>query len=295
MPSSDTLKNSLWYAAAATAAATLGVSEADAQVVYVDVSPDATLTDAAFDIDIDGDGDPEFSIAESTHDRNQIILLTDPESGDHVDGVVGNGFIYRGNSYGYALPVTGGAEISGANANMVDLDDYTLPVQASFTFEGSDPNDWLSSGASFVGLRFRLDNGDQHFGWVRVEAQDEGQVRVLDYGFNATPGAAIAAGAGGPVSIDPDELAAGYTFTPIAPNPVSSVSRFDLEVAETESVTVEMFDALGRNVRTLHDGPLVGGSGVTLEVERAGLSTGLYVVRVTGESFVTSRSMTVVR
>ena len=58
-----TLNNSLWYVTAAAAAAALGASDAAAQVVYVDVSPDVTLSDAAFEIDIDDDGDPEFALA----------------------------------------------------------------------------------------------------------------------------------------------------------------------------------------------------------------------------------------
>lgn len=295
MPVSTPLKDSLWYAAAAAATVSLGTADADAQVVYVDVSPDATLTDAAFEIDIDGDSDPEFSIAESTHDRDQIILLTAPETGDYVDGILGNGFVYRGNSYAYATPLAAGAEISDAGSGFVELDDFALPIQASFTFQGSDPNDWLGAGASFVGLRFQLDNGDRHFGWVRVEAEASGRVRVLDYAFNATPGAAINAGAGGPVANDPDGLEGGYRVSPVAPNPVSSVSRFNLEVGQTEAVTVEVVDALGRRVRTLHDGPLAGGAATTFEIDQAGLPAGVYVVRVTGESFATSRSVTVVR
>lgn len=293
MPSTAPLTNSLWYVTAAAAAATLGATDAAAQVVYVDISPDVTLSDAAFEIDIDGDGDPEFALAESTHDRNQIILLTDPESGDYVNGLLGNGFVYRGNSYAYALPVAAGEEVSASNADLVDLGDFALPIQASFTFEGSDPNDWLSAGESYVGVRFRLDNGDQHYGWVRVEAEAEGQVRVLDYAFEATPGAAIIANAA--VSVEPDGLAEGYGFSPVAPNPVTGVSRFRLTVGRTEAVVVEVIDALGRRVRTLHDGPLAGGAEATFEIAQGDLTAGVYFVRVMGESFTTSRSVTVVR
>ena len=282
--------NSLWYATAAAAA--LGAGDADAQVVYTDVEPDASLTDARFDIDIDRDGDPEFAIAESTHDRDQIILLTDPESGDYVSGILGNGFVYRGNAYAYALPVAQGAEISDASADLVDLGDYALPIQASFTFEGSDPNDWLDAGEAYVGVRFQLDSGDRHYGWVRV-AVEAGEVRVLDYAYNATPDAAIVANAA--VAVEPDALVDGYMFSPVAPNPVSGVSRFRVEVGRTEAVTVEVVDALGRTVRTLHDGPLVGGAETAFEIDPAGLSAGVYFVRVTGESFATSRPVTVVR
>ena len=64
-------------------------------------------------------------------------------------------------------------------------------------------------------------------------------------------------------------------------------------VGQTESVRVEAFDALGRSVAVLHDGPLAAGQTARLALDAGALPSGVYVVRVAGESFVTSRRVSV--
>lgn len=54
-------------------------------------------------------------------------------------------------------------------------------------------------------------------------------------------------------------------------------------------------DALGRSVATVFDGPLAAGSVQTLAVDTSRLAPGVYVVRVTGETFAQSRRLVVAR
>ena len=79
------------------------------------------------------------------------------------------------------------------------------------------------------------------------------------------------------------------------PNPTSGTSRLILRVPTAETVTATVVDALGRTVATLFDGPAPAGTDVTLSFESFRLAPGAYLVRVAGETFTTSRRLTVVR
>jgi hypothetical protein len=59
-------------------------------------------------------------------------------------------------------------------------------------------------------------------------------------------------------------------------------------------VTVEAFDALGRRVATVHDGPLAAGSH-TLVLDASALPAGVYVVRAAAGTDVVARTVPVVR
>ena len=289
--SSDLLKNSLWYAAAASVAV-LPAQSADAQVVYTDVDPDVTVTDGAFDIDFDGNGTPELSISENST-RDQITIRTDPTTAEFVDGVIGNGFPFGSATYAYVLPLSDGAPISDSEDDFILLSDFAIEAQATFTYAGLDPNGWGKAGEAFAGVRFNLSDG-AHFGWIRVEISGPGVIRVVDYAYESQPNTPIIAGATG-VASDPDALESGYLFSEVSPNPVAGRSTFQLAVGQAETVTAELFDALGRRVQTLFTGALTPGTPQTVAVTASELPAGVYVVRVTGDSFVTTRNVTVVR
>lgn len=78
------------------------------------------------------------------------------------------------------------------------------------------------------------------------------------------------------------------------PNPFSKQTTLTLEVAEAQTVTVEVFDLLGRRMSTIHDGLLSVGVHRIL-VEAAGLPTGFYFVRAGGETFQFARRVTLTR
>ncbi len=93
---------------------------------------------------------------------------------------------------------------------------------------------------------------------------------------------------------DGGEAAAALLGAP-APNPFGRLSTLTLRVPAAERVRVEAFDALGRRVAVLHDGLLGAGAAQRLTLDGAGLPAGAYVVRATGETFVQSRRVTLVR
>ena len=75
-----------------------------------------------------------------------------------------------------------------------------------------------------------------------------------------------------------------------APNPFADRTHVELTVAHTQHVRVDVTDALGRVVRTLHDGTMAAGQTHRLTFEGAGLPSGLYLVRAaTAKGTATAR------
>ncbi|GEM_PF-2798856 len=81
----------------------------------------------------------------------------------------------------------------------------------------------------------------------------------------------------------------------VAPNPVQSRAEVSVRVREKQSVTIALYDVLGRRVRTVHEGPLAPDRAHALRVDAETLSSGLYLLRANGDQFQKTRRITVVR
>jgi WD40 repeat protein len=86
----------------------------------------------------------------------------------------------------------------------------------------------------------------------------------------------------------------GFALSGATPNPFTSMARLTLEIAEAQGVRAEVYDGLGRRVAVLHDGPMEPGAHA-LTFDGSALPAGLYVVRVTGETFTATRRATLAR
>ena len=80
-----------------------------------------------------------------------------------------------------------------------------------------------------------------------------------------------------------------------APNPTGGAATFTVRPAQSERVTVDLVDLLGRRVIVLHDGPLAGGAEHRFVVAAGTLPAGVYVVRVSGAGLRETRRVTVAR
>ncbi|WP_143537560.1 T9SS type A sorting domain-containing protein [Rubrivirga marina] len=102
------------------------------------------------------------------------------------------------------------------------------------------------------------------------------------------------------LAVSPATTAAEQADAPIAevgrpfPNPAAAGAQLRVRVGTTERVRVVVCDALGREAAVAFDGPLSGGADAVVSLP-AGLRPGVYVVRVTGETFAQSRPLVVVR
>lgn len=79
------------------------------------------------------------------------------------------------------------------------------------------------------------------------------------------------------------------------PNPVRGSTTLSLQAPESQHITVEVFDALGRRVQALHDSALAAGTAETLTLDASALPAGVYIIRATGEDLARTRRVTVVR
>jgi hypothetical protein len=91
------------------------------------------------------------------------------------------------------------------------------------------------------------------------------------------------------------ELADQYFLSEAYPNPFNPSTTFTLAVATDQRVQIEVFDLTGRQVQTLHNGQLVGQTTHAFTFDGSGLASGKYLVRVTGEGFVTAKMLTMVK
>ncbi len=81
---------------------------------------------------------------------------------------------------------------------------------------------------------------------------------------------------------------------PARPNPGRAATEIAFRLPEAGDATVELFDALGRRVLLLHDGPAAAGAHA-LTADVSALPSGAYVVRLTAGEGTRSQVLTVVR
>ena len=85
------------------------------------------------------------------------------------------------------------------------------------------------------------------------------------------------------------ELPEAVALMELYPNPFSTESVLELEVTGNESIRIDVLDLLGRTVRTLYEGDVRSGQILRQYLSGDGLTAGTYIVRVQGDSFVTTR------
>ncbi len=91
------------------------------------------------------------------------------------------------------------------------------------------------------------------------------------------------------------DLKDAFELSPAFPNPFNPQARFSLIAKQTQFVRVAVYDALGREVRMLHEGELVGGQEYRFTIEGDGLSSGVYLYEVRGETFRETRTVMLVK
>ena len=94
-------------------------------------------------------------------------------------------------------------------------------------------------------------------------------------------------------SVSVEDALEGVAVSLAAPNPTSSRAVVRVDLAAPGAITATVHDALGRQVALVYDGDASGS--LDLEVDAAGLAAGVYLVRVAGEGFVTTRQLVVAR
>jgi hypothetical protein len=87
----------------------------------------------------------------------------------------------------------------------------------------------------------------------------------------------------------------GYRLSRAHPNPFNASASLSLSIARQQYVEASVFDVLGRRVAVLHRGVLGPEATHRLQFDAGSLPDGLYLVRVEGESFVTTERLVLSR
>jgi len=82
-----------------------------------------------------------------------------------------------------------------------------------------------------------------------------------------------------------------YRLTAAYPNPFNPETSFSLSVARTQEVQVVVYDVVGRRVALLYDGLFPAETSRSFRFEADTLPSGVYLLRVLGEQFVTTQSL----
>ncbi len=86
-----------------------------------------------------------------------------------------------------------------------------------------------------------------------------------------------------------------YHLSSAYPNPFNPETQFSLSVARRQRVQVAVYDQMGRRVATVFDGFMESQTTHAFTFSAEGLPSGLYLVRVLGERFITSQTITLIK
>lgn len=86
-----------------------------------------------------------------------------------------------------------------------------------------------------------------------------------------------------------------FARTPAYPNPFNPQSQFTLSVVEEQRVTAELYNTIGQRVATLFSGTVEVGREQLVTINAGDLPSGMYLVRISGERFTDSFSVTLLK
>lgn len=266
------LQNKLSKYAAAAAAVTVGVTGANAQVMYTDVDPDQTFDDdldangfTAVGLDIDNDMTFDYILAsrDTTFGTDRVrFTLIAPYGTMSPNAIAGE----TPSAYDYALALD--------NGNMIDntLNWINATNTMAYNVNSANPysENWNGVTDKYLGLQFQT-GGSTYYGWARLDVEAIGDVfTIKDYAYESTADAGIAAGDMGSANLDEASIDQLVHFINQSNNSVLVKVNGNL----TEGV-VNVVSTAGQVVST---GMVENG---TFTVDMNGLQSGVYMINVT--------------
>ncbi len=248
--------------------------EANAQIMYTDVSPNLVIDNSYFNLDLNNDGVMDVQLQNSHYDN--VVLASDcsPCSGTFhlmrkANLSLNDAQIMETVFYGYnpIEPLNAGDTIKAANiwgdgnafSPGANLDNFysegywTCVSSGNFTQVGYG----VMSGGTEKFLGFKINtNGNNYYGWARIELQDNDNIILKDYAINSIPDSLIIAG-------DTGSLCNANNFSTI-PNGLYLMCN-------GTSVDVNLNNAGNQNIQWLKRGNwLVGETDSTYTINQSG-------------------------
>lgn len=227
-----------------------GVADASGQVVYTDVDPDFVggIGDS-FAIDFNNDGIDDVVISAQNLPPTAVQVIAEP-----MNGVLAT----SNGGYFYASNLAYGTEINAGAGTFRSFGDACYgPGYAGSQFCGE--------GEGYVGVQFDI-SGDTHYGWIRIDVGDSSNFIVLDYAYEATPGATIEAGDMGSMNVG-DLLFNNFSYF------VDANNNLNLN-ADLSFKNIEISNLLGQNIISKQL------SNTSESINLSELNTGIYIASI---------------
>ncbi len=187
MKKKSTLEKKL-KAYASLAGATLAIGEADAQVVYTDISPDFTGgSSSTYFLDLNDDNVDDFRIYAVGSYSSTNLYIAPLTSSNEVLGSASYPFAYP-----YALSFNAPID-SYASGSWVNYG-YSSYGYQSLNYGSGSFGNFINVTDRYLGLHLEV-NGNTYFGWARMDVNTNGDVwTIKDYAYESTALATIYAG-----------------------------------------------------------------------------------------------------
>ena len=237
----------------------------------------AHVLDGVADVTFTGDGTRSVGLG---RDRVQVYEnLFDPAARKQTVEQFGSG-LGSPVAVSFGTPEVGFLLLSGEQVRRTEDGGETWASASAFPTNYVTPRD-----ETFM---TRIDMLDAHIG---VVTGADGRIGGTDSGGGLASYTLVVSNEPSP---EAPEVPAVVTLGAPAPNPIRSTARVQFGLGASGRVHLAVYDALGREVATLADGPLAAGEHEAT-FDATGLAPGGYVVRLRGEDAVTARTVTVVR
>jgi FG-GAP-like repeat len=180
-----------------------------------------------------------------------------------------------------------------------DTDLVTGGVQDALVFLNDDTGHFTLSGrygiaADAFALHYADVTGDGHGDLVAL-GKYEFPPAGFDHGLVVVPGLPPSTTGVEPVAGPVAPPRDGLLSWSVLPNPFHDAAHLRLVLAEPQRVTLDVHDVMGRRVQKLHEGKLPAVVEHSFAIPALGLPSGIYFVRLAGETFTRSIPVTIVK
>ena len=242
-----------------------GLTDANGQIIYTDVDPDAGGTSIQVDIDMDNDGNREFFIRQTGNELQVNAFNSLSSNANSVPGSI----IGLDDNFNYPYALDSLYVISAGNTKWLSFS--SIPSVLNFSNGCINPSyysQWCSVQDKFLGLRFNI-GGNTHYGWARLDVgtntNQPGAWALKDFAYNDQAGQSIMAGEGMPLGLNDNAFS---SVKIVALN--KSVALFNLP----QHTNYRLFSITGQSVL---DGKI---SNNTHVIEANTLATGIYIIEL---------------
>ncbi len=239
-----------------------------------------------FDFESSGAGTPfgarqvNVTFVGETPGQNSSLPLADNGDGTTIEGVA---------EFYWLVSTTGPAFGQGTTFNIeARSDDYDITgVTDDLELIRRQSGDVASNNYSDVG-------GDAQVFQIDLDGADEGDPaddavivqEAIATSFLGPQGTIITYGLAvstRPVANEGDVLPTSFALNGNVPNPFRTRTALSFDLSEAAEVSVDVYDTMGRRVASIDKGAMSAGADQRVEIDGAGLASGVYVFRLTVE------------